>query len=378
MSPATRNQLDIDGGEEGVSPKLRRPERVNLMDQYHEAVRKDAEMAAEAGVELEHYSPNAHFGREVLSTSAIGTLLACEQRWYWQRERRLDPAIKPVALEMGSAFALATEHGDPELAYQSIMSGWRAAEERYGSYPWVVVPDERVALAMAVVARGAARAYIARYGRRERREVEHRVRIRNPVTGRPSLTFDLVCRLDGLTDDNRHLVEDKLVGEIPRDGEKMQRKLALDRQVSIECYTTWRTTGVVVEDVSYRMTLKPSIRQRKGRASRDGGRTGVETFEDFLVRLEQEYAERPDHYLAEFPCTRTTEDMLRLELELWRWAEQLRSARKDGVWPRNTGACEDYGGCAYLGICSGEPGAIHQYAERSHFNGHTTTNMENR
>jgi hypothetical protein len=109
----------------------------------------------------------------------------------------------------------------------------------------------------------------------------------------------------------------------------------------------------MVENVNYRMTLKPAIRQRQN-----------ESHDAYLDRIAEEYATRPDHYLVEEVATRSHDDFLRLEQELWEWAEQIRRARRVGVFPRNTGACHDFGGCKYLALCAGEPGAEHQFRVR--------------
>ena len=101
------------------------------------------------------------------------------------------------------------------------------------------------------------------------------------------------------------------------------------------------------------MTLKPAIRRKQ-----------AETHGIYLARIKAEYETRPDHYLVEEPVTRTTDDYLRLEQELWTWAEQIRQARRTGVFPRNTAQCHEYAGCKYLPLCAREPGAEHQFVER--------------
>ena len=296
---------------------------------------------------------DAELGRGHLSTSGIGTMLACEQLWDWKYERRLEPAIRPVSLSAGGAFAQALEANDPDLAWSIVIGERDEADAEHAGNPWVTVPTVEAAEVTAQIAREAARAYLARYGHAETRELSMRVRIRNPRTGYPSTTFDLVGRVDGLSVNGRELIEDKLVGQIPRKEGEMDRRLRLDRQVSIGCYLAWRASGVLVERGRYRMTLKPAIKRKQG-----------EEHDGYLARIAYEYATRPEHYLAEFEFSRTLDDFLRLEHELWRWAEQLRSARADGVWPRNTGACADFGGCRFLPLCSGEPGAEHQFVER--------------
>lgn len=307
------------------------------------------------GPDLVNLAPatDEQLGRGHLSHTSIGSLLACEQKYQHSYERRLQPKVRPVALGMGAAFADALEVGDPDVAWARIISDFESAQEEYKGDPWTVVPDRDKAEISAQITREAARCYLTAYGQAgERREVEMRSRIRNPKTGAPSLTFDLVARVDALSTDGREMIEDKLVGQIPRDG-SMERRLTLDRQVSIGCYLAWRTSGTVVERVRYRMTKKPSIKRKQN-----------ESHDDYLCRIAADYAERPDFYLAEFPVTRTPEDFLRLEQELWRWAEQLRDARRDGVFPRNVAHCSDFGGCSFLPLCAREPGAEHQFEER--------------
>lgn len=306
---------------------LRPPEKVNL-----------------AGVDT---------GRDHLSQSALKTFLTCQQQYSWHYEHQLDPTITKTPLAVGRAFAHALEHGDPDAGATVLLEQAQAEQDRAETSPWIVGPDLNEIQVNATIAREAARCYLTTYGQREQtREVELRARIRNPARGgRYSQTHDLLARLDALSPDYAVLYEDKLVSQIPR--ASLAAKVRLDRQVQIETYLVYRTTGVLVREVHYRMTLKPAIRQRQ-----------KESFEGYLIRIAEEYATRPDHYLAEEIVTPSLDDFLRLERELWRWAEQIRESRKDGTWPRNTGACHDYGGCRFLPLCAGEPGARHQFVER--------------
>lgn len=306
--------------------ELRPPERVNL-----------------AGQET---------GRDHLSHTSISTLLRCQQQWYWQRERNLEPAVTATPLQLGRAFAHALETGDPEEGGRLVLREAADQAELAKGSPWITPPDRQETEIAAQIVTCAARAYLNRYGHSERREVEMRARIRNPARGgRYSLTHDLVGRVDALDLDAGVLVEDKLTGSVKRG--TLAKRLRLDRQVSIGCYLVWRCYGVEIREVRYRVTLKPAIRRRRD-----------ESHSEFLDRIAREYETRPDHYLVEEIAHRTRDDYLRLEREVWRWAEQVRNARRDGTWPRNTAACVDYGGCRYLPLCADEPGAAHQYVER--------------
>lgn len=290
-------------------------------------------------------------GRDHLSPSSLSTQLACLERFRWHYEERLEPVVTKASLGMGRAFADALEAGDPDVAWTTIMAAYDALTETAASDVWTEAPDRDTAEIEAQTAREAARCYLKAYGAHGyTREHEMRVQLRNPETGAGSRTFDLVCRVDALAEDGSHFIEDKFVGQIPR--KDADRLLKLDRQVSIETYCVWRTTGVI-PTVRYRYTLKPAIRRKQN-----------ETHDDYLLRIGVEYATRPEHYLAEEEPSRTADDFLRLEAELWQYADQRRAARRAGVWPRNSSSCRDFGGCAFLALCTGEPGAIHQFRVR--------------
>lgn len=292
----------------------------------------------------------ADTGRTHLSHTQVGTFLACQQKYAYHYERNLRPAVTKKSLQLGRAFAHALEHGDPDAGSNLLRADAATEAEAAAGNPWIVLPTTQDLQVSETIVREAARCYLQRYGtHNSTREVELRARIRNPQAGgRYSHTHDLLARIDAVTEDWLDLYEDKLVGQIPR--ASFRQKVRLDRQVSIGTYLIWRTTGVLVERIHYRMTLKPAIRQRKS-----------ETHDEFLARIAVEYAERPDHYLAEEIAVRDHDDFLRLERELWRWAEQIRESRRDGTWPRNVGSCSEYGGCQFLALCSGEPGAHHQF-----------------
>ena len=313
---------------ESVSAVLRDPELVNLVGE--------------------------ETGRDHLSHSSLSTLLACQQRFHWHYDERLRPAVTKPSLALGRAFAHALEVNDPDEAYLMVKRDAEVEREAAEGNPWIVAPGEDEVAAGAQTAREAARCYLTAYGfHGTTREMELRARIRNPAeNGRYSLSHDLLGRVDAVDLEHGVMIEDKLAGQVQRGN--LASRLRLDRQVSIGCYLIWRCTGVEIREVQYRITLKPAIRQRKD-----------EAHDDYLVRIAYEYHTRADHYLICEPVTRDRDDYLRLEQELWRWAETVRDARRDGVWPRNTAACLDYGGCSFLAACSREPGWEHQFQSLS-------------
>lgn len=310
-------------------------------------------------------------GRSHLSHSRINLFLACHRKYELHYVDRLEPMSDREPLSMGKAFQKAIELQDPE-AGPRMLDGyeWRVYgdPDMNGWYPPEQPPvfhsqeaQDRHRINQAVV-RAAAALYLQRWPAPvgETREFEYRVRLRNPWSGRYSRTFDLLGYADGVigclhdADDPQNcdgpleLVENKLVGRVDS---VMVQRLPLDRQLALARYGIWRATGRPVAKVHYRWVKKPSIKPRQG-----------ESIDEFLGRLASDYERRPDFYSYEPPPTYVpASDLLRIEAELWTWAEQIREQRRRRLFDRNTSVCSDYGGCEFIPICTGDPDAHSLY-----------------
>jgi hypothetical protein len=321
-------------------------------------------------------------GREHLSHSRLNLFLACHEKYNLHYNERLEPVGGIEALSLGSAFQKAIELQDPE-AGPLVLGGWTASpNDAYATGAgYTMLPplepihfhtqeaEDKHRVNQAIVRAAAAlylRTWPAPVG--ERREFEFLVRLRNPWTGHYSRTFDLLGYADGLEDPqgwgdlsntppseleklSLKLTENKLVGQVSK---VMVQRLPLDRQLALLRYGVWRATGRKVSEVAFRWIKKPSIKQRQ-----------KETIEEFCDRIAEDYETRPDFYAYEPPASYiTAADLLRIECELWTWAEQLRQLRRQRIYDRNTSACSDYGGCKYIPICSGDPDALSLYEVR--------------
>jgi hypothetical protein len=305
-------------------------------------------------------------GREHLSHSRLNLFLACHEKYRLHYEDRLEPVGGIEALSLGSAFQKAIEWQDPEWA-PMFLDGYTVDPDGSGlDHTWPLKPpvelphfhtqeaEDKHRVNQAIV-RAAAALYLRTWPapQGERREFEFLVRLRNPWTGHYSRTFDLLGYADALTDagDFYALTENKLVGQVSK---VMVQRLPLDRQLALLRYGVWRATGRPVNVVHFRWIKKPSIKQRQ-----------KETIEEFCDRIAEDYETRPDFYAYEPPASYiTAADLLRIECELWTWAEQLRQLRRQRIYDRNTSACSDYGGCKYVPVCSGDPDALSLYETR--------------
>jgi hypothetical protein len=312
-------------------------------------------------------------GRSHLSHSRLNLFLACHEKYRLHYEEKLEPVGGIEALSMGSAFQKAIEHQEPNIAALAL-DGWTIdsagnalpPEDELHFHTQEAEDKHRVNQA---IVRAAAALYLRKWPapQGERREFEFLVRLRNPWTGHYSRTFDLLGYADGLIDptvrtfgslgsyDSRkplELTENKLVGQVSK---VMVERLPLDRQLQLLRYGVWRATGRPVNVVHFRWIKKPSIKQRQ-----------KETVDEFVDRIAADYEEREDFYAYEPPPSYiTAADLLRIECELWTWAEQLRQLRRQRIYDRNTSVCSDYGGCAYIPVCSGDPDALSLYQRRA-------------
>jgi hypothetical protein len=321
-------------------------------------------------------------GRQHLSHSRLNLFLACHRKYELHYEERLEPVGGIEALSLGSAFQKAIEVQNANVAPLVLEGGVVEYDEPGGSFV-VNMPEEPIHFhtqeaedkhrVNQAIVRAAAALYLRKWPAPagERREFEFLVRLRNPWTGHYSRTFDLLGYADGLTDNHfevgggikvytdesiapgamvptdhppLELTENKLVGRVDS---VMVKRLPLDRQLALLRYGIWRATGRPVNVVHFRWIKKPSIKQKQ-----------TETVDQFIDRLAADYEEREDFYAYEPPASYiTAADLLRIECELWTWAEQLRQLRRQRIYDRNTSVCSEYGGCKYLPICSGDPDA---------------------
>jgi hypothetical protein len=284
-------------------------------------------------------------GRDHISHSALSTFLACHRRYELHYLEGLRLISTPKPLTLGRAFQLAIEHQDPLRGGEAILVATVASQEDY----------DRLRVDAAIVM-AAAKLYLSKWpaSQQELREYAYRVRLRNPATGHYSTTFDLVGFADGLVDCGGwlELIENKLTSGITA---LNVRRVPLDRQVALARYGLWRATGKEVRRTRYRWIRKPSIKQRQN-----------ESVDAFIERLSADYEERPDFYSVEEQSFNDPADMLRVEAELWSWAQQLRDARRRGFWDRNTSHCHDYGGCQFIPVCAGEEDAMALYERVNH------------
>jgi hypothetical protein len=199
----------------------------------------------------------------------------------------------------------------------------------------------------------------------------------NPETGKPSRTFVLAGKVDGIVEQDGalFLLEHKTAATL--DGAYLE-KLWMDFQILLYAYALERYLDLRIAGVIYNILVKAKLRQGQGEteaefrqrvaelsAKNKSGKSTAqrkypESDADFQGRLRAKYAEAGMFHRETIYFSR--EQRAEVEAELWLLAQQFLQARRHGWFFRNTGHCFHYGApCAYYPLCRAN-GAEHLIA----------------
>ncbi|MEN6532741.1 MAG: PD-(D/E)XK nuclease family protein [Bryobacteraceae bacterium] len=204
----------------------------------------------------------------------------------------------------------------------------------------------------------------------------------NPETGRPSRTWKVAGKIDGIVkcpDGRIAVMEYKTTSEDIGPESDYWLRLRCDPQISLYVLAA-RKLGFPVDFVLYDVSRKPSIAPKLIPEVDDQGRKIVvdgqgtrvfkkdgspresastadgyvlkqrrETPEEFGQRLIADIGERPDFYYARREIPRLDHDLEEFEHELWQQGQMLRQCELTGRWFRNVG--RGCGFCAYKSLC---------------------------
>lgn len=338
----------------------------------------------------------------VLTNSELREFRACPRRHHFRYKLRRRPIKRGEALSFGSLLHVGLEwwwktDGSPADRLEAALAAMQASAGE---------EDELDAFAL-VTAEELMYGYTARWGDATLRTVaveqSFEVPLINPKTGKPSRTFMIGGKVDGIVADELgklHVLEHKTTTSDIETGSIYWTKVrALDTQVSTYIAGA-RAAGYAVEDCIYDVIRRPGIRPLKATPEEDrqytkpkdkacpfckkkgapagphdvdgvmcadgrvvtdpGGRLYAnqreqdETPEEYRLRVRADIIERPERYFARGEIVRLEHDEREHAYDTWQIARMMRDAELAGMSPRNPDACSSFGGCAYLGVCSGE------------------------
>lgn len=219
-------------------------------------------------------------------------------------------------------------------------------------------------------------------------EAEFTSPLRNPESGRPSQTWRLGGKVDGIIRDLRDgrvlVLEHKTASGDITPGSEYWRRLRIDGQVSIY-YEGAKALGHDVEGCLYDVLAKPGQRpsavplldddgkkivldadgQRvltaKGepRQTGDSGKgyvlqTREETPDEYRERVREHIANNPIGYFQRGEVARLDGEVDEALHDVWQLGRQIREADLAGRYPRNPDACASWGRtCAFFDVCTG-------------------------
>jgi hypothetical protein len=232
-------------------------------------------------------------------------------------------------------------------------------------------PDQAV---MRAKLRGLLRGYSKRYASDSFAvlsiEQTRTSELYNPATQARSRSFRLAGKLDLMLEENTHtwLMDHKTCSEeIADPNAPYWKQLVIEGQhqhyMLLEHLNGRRVDGAIWD-----VTRKPGISPRQITKAEQAqiSATGLwfgdpaevtdrETPEMYEARVAHDCSViRPDHYFQRRRIARMDHQLIEYAGELWQHSQDLLWARRQGSYPRNSGACMNYGRpCQYLGICSG-------------------------
>jgi RecB family exonuclease len=304
--------------------------------------------------------------KSVLTFSALNTFRNCPRKYKHRYVDHLQPREKPENLSFGSVIHGALDRWYRLAGDENRM--WNVLDFIDTQFPQRdsdPVQKDRWHRARAMLVGYASRYPTEEFEIVEIEKVFHG-EIRNPDTSRPSQTFVMAGKADGIVrlDGELYLLEHKTAGSI--DANYLD-KLWTDTQIALYSYYLHQV-GYRIVGVIYNVLLKTRIKQREGEtqeeyearhaelaAKNKTGRSTAkrqfpETDEEFQARLAEWYA-KPDAFHRE--RIYLSEDRLgMLQEEVWEITQQYLDARRRGKWLLNTSNCFAYERpCEYLPYC---------------------------
>jgi len=263
-----------------------------------------------------------------ITQSEMVTFSRCEQLHKFRYLELLRPMLQGANLEMGTAIHLGLERKSPEAARSHIEENSKGLILREDA--------ERAQVSAGIVeimVRGALEEWS---DWPDQAEVKFHLPFRNPATGRSSRTHAYSGMMDGLSHDA--VWEYKSSSRV--DASYIDR-LDVDFQISAYLEAASIRSGRFIRKMIYRILRKPTMKRRKG-----------DTVEDYIKRMEEDYAKRPEFYYFEEIITRTEAEMDLWRKEAWEIHKRILYTENGGLPVRNTESCVGrFGRCAFLDLC---------------------------
>jgi len=328
----------------------------------------------------------------VLTNSRLSCAKSCRRKHYFRYELGVRPQSDAVYFRIGGAFHKGVELRRKGLdqdaaileavASYETLPGWAKTPEQI--HDWMTERETVVSMLAGYFWRWQGDA--DQIAETVAAELPFELPIVNPETGKPTTSFRLSGKIDGivkLKDGRLAIHEIKTTSDDIEPLSDYWKRLRIDHQITTYVYAA-RKLGYAVETVYYDVAKKPDIRPKQipllddqgfkivldaagqrvmtkdGKKPRETGdtaagytlQTRIEEPAEFRERFMEDIEARPDHYFVRQEIPRLDADIEEFEHELWSQQQELRDAQKSGRWYRNTSSCVGFGKCEYFDVCT--------------------------
>lgn len=270
-----------------------------------------------------------------LTHSSIKTLRRCPYMYKLSYVDKIKESTHSEALNFGSMFHDALEHG----------------EVRQPGYTYML-PEEFALLQKKVTALYVG--YTRYWGdtfETVDRELEFSVDIGHPV-------YKLAGKIDRVikSGNGYAVLETKTTGSDIKPGSDYWKQLRNDPQVTTYAYALTQL-GYPCNEIQYDVIKRPTINVRKN-----------DTVDEYIARLCKDITSRPEFYFQRTSVPRLDDDFKRFKEDTYMEAEVLALRESQGLFPRSA-QCRQPFKCRFIDICNSPddalPGGFY-YAEKQH------------
>lgn len=318
----------------------------------------------------------------LLTNSCIYSFKACRRRCWFAYECGIRSITDAKALRMGTAGHAALEALARGLlidtAHATVLREYRECPEQIEQYDWQIECQTMLTLI------GGYHWHWGDALKYETVEIQFRLPLRNPATGRSTPNFDIAGKIDGLPhleDGRLAVIEHKFLSDSLDSDSDLWRILERDPQITLYLYAA-RELGYPVETILYDVVRKPTIKptdvpildddglkivldadgdrvltkQNKPRQTGDKEKgwtlqSRPMTPAEWGEKLNADIGARPEYYFARHEIPRLDNDIAEYLEELWQLQKIIRDAQLKNRWYR-TASKDTCPWCAYQGICS--------------------------
>lgn len=321
---------------------------------------------------------------QLLTNSRREAFQVCRRKHWYSYELGVRKVDDAKALRMGTAGHLGVEilcrTGDLGTACEAVDKSYATLPEGYDALDWAYERETILRLICAYEWRWEAHklTYLAV-------EREFELPLLNPQSGKPTPSFNLGGKMDGVVqlEDGRQAVkETKFLGEEIGADAPLWMRMKMDGQVSLYMIAA-RRLGFAVDTVLYDVVRKPTIRPEQipirdelgvkivldangdrvrlkdGKKFRQTGDESLGyvlqvrpmTPDEWGEKLTADITARPEFYFCRNEIPRLNHELEMFEYELWDLQQTLRDAQRNDRWYRTVSknTCPY---CPYFGICS--------------------------